>query len=105
MPAIGLHCRRVWPAARAVSFDHLVGAREQQLRHGEAKRLRRLNVDDQLKLRRLLDRQIGGVGPLEDLSRVNTLEAIDIRKARPITEQAAVVGEIARLGDCWNYIA
>ena len=37
------------------SFDHLVGARDEPRRHGEAERLGRLEVDHQLELGRLLD--------------------------------------------------
>src|SRR5215471_2110031 len=43
----------------AHSFDHLVGAREQRLRHGEAQRLRGLEVDDEFILGRRLHRQVG----------------------------------------------
>ena len=42
--------------------DHLVRAREQRLRDCEAERLRRLQIDDQLELGRLLDGQAGGLG-------------------------------------------
>jgi len=52
-------------------FDHFVGACQHRLRHSEAERLGGPEVDDQLKGRRLLDRQIGGLGALEDLSRVS----------------------------------
>ena len=34
-------------------FDHLVGAREQRLRHIQAERLSRLQVDDEFELARL----------------------------------------------------
>jgi hypothetical protein len=55
----------------AVLLDNLVRARQHRLRHSEAKRLGSPEVDDQLEGRRLLDRQIGGLGALEDLSRVS----------------------------------
>ena len=40
--------------------DHLVRTQEQRSRHGHAKRLRRLEIDPEEKLRRLLDRKISG---------------------------------------------
>ncbi len=46
--------RRAGAQARAVSFDHLVGAGEDRLRHGQAERLGGLEIDDQLEFGRLL---------------------------------------------------
>jgi hypothetical protein len=40
----------------ALLFNHLVGAGEQRLRHGEAQRLRGLEIDHQLELGRRLRR-------------------------------------------------
>jgi hypothetical protein len=40
------------PSGRRPSFDDLVGATEQRRRHGEAKRLGGLQIDDELKARR-----------------------------------------------------
>ena len=43
-------------------LEHLVGAAEQREREGDAERLPDLQVDHQLKLRRVLRRQVAGRG-------------------------------------------
>jgi hypothetical protein len=53
-----------------VSFDDLIGAGEQRLRHGKAERLGDLEVDDQLILDRGLHRAVGRLLALK--------EAIDV---------------------------
>src|SRR6266487_1814096 len=52
-------------AANTPLFDHLVGAAEQRQRHCDAERLGGLEVEDQLHLCSLLDRQICRPLPLE----------------------------------------
>jgi hypothetical protein len=47
---------------RNQSFDNLVGAGEDRLRHGKAERLGGPEIDDQLEFGRLRDRQISGLG-------------------------------------------
>src|SRR5262249_56163926 len=47
-------------------FDYFIGARKQQWREREAERLGGLEIDNQLVLRRLLNREIGRLGALED---------------------------------------
>jgi len=54
------------PPGKARSFDDLVGAGQQRGWHFEAKRLGGLEIDDQLKLRRYLHRQVGRLLTLED---------------------------------------
>ena len=54
-----------------------VGAGQHRGRHGEAERLGGLEIDHQLEYRRLLDRQIGGLGAIEDLSGVDAELAKD----------------------------
>jgi hypothetical protein len=48
------------------SFNRLVEAREQHRRNVEPQRLRGLEIDHKLELGRLLNRQVGGLLPLED---------------------------------------
>ena len=57
-------------------LDNFVGARQHRLRHSEAQRLGGPEIDDQFEGRRLLDRQIGGLGAREDLSRLRADQAI-----------------------------
>ena len=54
------------PATRR-SLDHLVRAQQQRLRDREPERLRRLQIDHQLELRRLLHRQVRRPRAFEDL--------------------------------------
>src|SRR5262245_4623002 len=50
-----------------VLFNNLVRPQQQRRRDGEAKGLRGFQIDDQLELGRLLDREVGGFRALEDL--------------------------------------
>ena len=47
-------------------LDHLVGAGEDRLRHGEAEGFCGFQIDDEFELGRLLHWQIGGLRALED---------------------------------------
>jgi hypothetical protein len=49
------------------SFDHLVGARQQRSGDFEAERLGGRKIDDEIKLGRLLDRDVGRLRSAQDL--------------------------------------
>src|SRR5215510_12615715 len=72
----------------AWSFDHLVGSGEHRGRQVEAERLRSLEIDDQLVLGGLLNRQVGGLGALEDLVDVGGGAAIEIVGIGAVTHEA-----------------
>src|SRR5215217_8735796 len=73
----------------AVSFDHLVGALLKMQRHFESERFGGPEVEHQLELRRLYDRQVARFGALENSASVDTCLAIRIRQAGPVADQAA----------------
>jgi hypothetical protein len=52
------------PTCGDLLLDHFVGAGEQRWWHFEPKRLRSLEVDDQLELGRLFDGEVGGARAL-----------------------------------------
>jgi len=56
---------------RTASFDHLVGAGKQRRRHGDPEVFGGLQVDKELEPRRLLDREISGLGTLQNFINVN----------------------------------
>jgi hypothetical protein len=95
MFANGEH-RRLVPEAdiSQLSFYDFVGAGEDRWRNGQPERLRSVEVDDKLKPRRLLDRQIGRLGTSEDLSDVNASLPKGSRVARSIAGQAASRGKL-----------
>src|SRR6266849_1336887 len=66
-PAKPTAARRSWPRWSSTLLDDLVRTLQQRLRDREAKGLRGLEVNHQFELRRLLDRQVAGLGALEDL--------------------------------------
>jgi hypothetical protein len=70
-------------------FDLLVGAQQDRFWDREAQRLRSFEVDDQLKLNRILDWQIGWVGAFEDAIDVPCRLVEQSGEINPIRDQAA----------------
>src|SRR5262245_50873756 len=75
-----------WATARKRSrlLDDLVDLREQHLRERQPQRVRSFQIDHRLKLGRLLDGQIRGLGPLDDL--------VDVVR-RPLVQERVVGGQ------------
>jgi len=80
----------------AVLIDHLIGAREQRLRHFEAERLGGLQIDHQLVFGRRLHRQVGRLLAPEDAVDVAGGSPVLIDKIRPVGHQPAGGRHIAR---------
>ena len=82
-----------------ILLDDLGSAGEDRGRYGQAELSGGIEVDDQLGCGRLLDWQIDRLGPVEDLSDVDTDFAKGGREACSITDQAAGSGVLTRLID------
>src|SRR5262245_31441209 len=54
--------RHICGAAECSLFDHLVGAHQERFRYRQSKRLCGLKIDNKLKLRRVLHRQVNRLG-------------------------------------------
>src|SRR5262245_64215813 len=80
-------------------FDHLVGAGEQRLRHVEAERLGCLEVDHQLELGWLLDRNIARLGALCGNSRISEIAGSLWASASPATPPPG--RPVGRGGEAW----
>src|SRR6516162_2168281 len=88
----GLKMSRI---TRAASFDHLVGDGEHAGRNGEAERLGRLHVNDQLEFGRLLDRQITGLFAFKNAAGMDPDQVESVRKIRSVAHETASLDELA----------
>src|SRR3954454_8123947 len=68
-------------------FDHLIGTTEERRRYDQPKPVRGLQIDYQLELGRLLDRQIGRLGPAQNLVDVVAGSPKQVRRAWPVGHQ------------------
>src|SRR2546425_6898209 len=85
--------KSVW---RPWSLDHPIGASQDRRRDCQAEGLRCAQIDDQLEPCRLLDGEVGGLGPLENLVHEGGEAPKLVRNAGPIGHEATgfdVVGQ------------
>ena len=73
-------------------LDHLVGDREQPWREAEPECLGRVEVNHELELGSLHDRQVNGLLTFENPTDVDADLAMRIGNARAVTHQAADFG-------------
>ena len=74
-------------------FDDLVRASKKQLRDGDSKGLRGLEIDGELDLRDLLHRQVGRLLALEDAGGVQPDQTGSFSRTASVAHQAAGRGE------------
>src|SRR4029453_9873520 len=75
-------------------LDDLVGSDKHGLRNGQPERLSGFQVDDQLELRGLLDRQITGFSPFDDLVDVNSRTLPCVIEVGPVAHESASIHEL-----------
>src|SRR5215471_917417 len=69
------------------SLNQLISPCDEERRHFEANRFCGLEIDHQLELRRLLHREVGGLGALQDLVHKHGAAPEEIEKARPVRHE------------------
>src|SRR5262245_33927802 len=77
-------------------FDHLVGGNEQLVGHSETEHPGGLVVDDQFELARLHNRQVRGLGPLEEAAGIDTGLTPRVLNVGTIAHQPAHFGNFTR---------
>src|SRR4029077_11134506 len=70
-------------------LDHLGRPQQDRLGDGEAKRLRRLHIDDQIKCRRLLDGEIPRPGTLQYLVHIGGGAPVEVTQVGSVGNKTA----------------
>src|SRR4029453_11262127 len=76
------------------SLDHFIRPREKFRRECQTDLFRSLHVDQKLKLRRLLHRQISRFGAFQDLVHVNSRAPIEVFEVRPVRHETSLIDKL-----------
>src|SRR5262249_55141382 len=77
------------------SLDYLVRPIQQRLRNYDTDLLGGLEVDHQLKFRRLLDRQIGGLGTLQNPVHVIRYASVVLSVVSPVGDETTDIYKLS----------
>jgi hypothetical protein len=92
--AVSRCSKSTWRAARL--FDHFIGTHQKRGWNLKAERLCRIQVYDEIELDRLLDRDIGGVGPAQNLVDVIGSSPKQVREVWPKRNQPSCFDIVPR---------
>src|SRR5438128_6749367 len=79
---------------KIVSSDHFIRPLEHADWNCQTNLFGRLEVNDELKLRRLLNRQISRFGTFQDLVHVNSRAPIEISGVRPVRHETTLIDKL-----------
>ena len=89
-------------AANFISLDHRVGAGEESWRHFKAQRPRGRQIDDEVELDRLLDRDVAWLRPAQNLVDIIGGAPEQVREVRSIGHQTSRFDELPKTVHRWQ---
>src|SRR5262249_20857790 len=107
-PPAGTRPSRRRPARRtrvAASFDDLVGSQQNRGWHVKSEGLGGLEIEDRLKFCRQLNRQVGGLRPLENPRGIEGSQSVGLCDTRAIADQATGLDKFSQCIDRRHTVA
>src|SRR5215471_3996387 len=100
------NCRRgsfiLNPPSLFTSFDHLVGAQQERLGDCQPERLGGCKIDDEIKLGRLLDRDVAWLRPAQNLVDILGRAPEHTREGRSVGNETPGLDKIAGIENHWQ---
>src|SRR5215510_12754387 len=101
-PALFSNLRPLTSDLRLLLLDHFISSRQDIRWNGQADLLRRFQVDDKLKLRRLLDWEIGWVSTFQDLVHIRSGASGEVVDVRAIAHKPTLFDEFLKVVCRWQ---